>query len=202
MLVNNSRTLKVQTTTPDDNGDLIVIEFPYDHILKYSGTLKNMIQDIGDDSIDAVIPLQFKAKYLSTILEWVTYHGANPTAYDIFNKDDDDDDDDDDSHSPFDKKEKLEMNEIVEFDINLFSKIHVSDIFELTLITDFLDMKNMLDRMCRYIATQLAGKSTQQMRDYLGVENDFTPEEEEAIRQEWITKPTEPQLQEAQPSES
>lgn len=58
------------------------------------------------------------------------------------------------------------------------------ELFEMTIATNYLNIPCLLDALCKRIAQMLSGKSVEEMRIFLNVENDFSPEEEEAISKE------------------
>jgi S-phase kinase-associated protein 1 len=58
------------------------------------------------------------------------------------------------------------------------------NVFRLIMAANFLDMKPLLDMGCKYIANLIRGRSAEQIRQTLGLVNDFTPQEEERIRKE------------------
>lgn len=55
---------------------------------------------------------------------------------------------------------------------------------KLANVSDFLMISKLLEKITSYYANLLKGKSTQEMRDILGVEGDFTPQEQEKIQKE------------------
>ena len=65
-----------------------------------------------------------------------------------------------------------------------FLEMDYSLLIELIMASNYLDMKNLLDLTCAKIANLIKGKSPEQIKDMFGIENDFTPEEEEKIREE------------------
>tara|TARA_B100001248_G_scaffold260424_1_gene248584 strand:- start:652 stop:843 length:192 start_codon:yes stop_codon:yes gene_type:complete len=62
-------------------------------------------------------------------------------------------------------------------------------LFELILAANFIDLQPLLDLACAQVATQIKGKTPEEIRQTFNIENDFTPEEEEQIREEnkWCT---------------
>ena len=65
----------------------------------------------------------------------------------------------------------------------------ISSIINMCLLFDFqaanyLNIKSLLDLVCQTVADMIKNKSPQQIREIFNIKNDFTPEEEEAIRKE------------------
>ena len=58
------------------------------------------------------------------------------------------------------------------------------ELFELILAANYMDIKPLLDLTCAKVATMIKGKTPEQIRKQLNIQNDFTPEEEEAVRAE------------------
>lgn len=64
------------------------------------------------------------------------------------------------------------------------SKLPLDKLKGILVASNYLDCKTLLDAGCEAFAKHLVGKSVEELREILGVTNDFTPEEEEAIRKE------------------
>ena len=63
-------------------------------------------------------------------------------------------------------------------------KTDQSTLFNLILAANFLNIKNLLDLGCQTVADMITGKTPEEIRTVLNIENDFTPEEEKEIRKE------------------
>ena len=76
------------------------------------------------------------------------------------------------------------MAEVVpEFDAN-FVDVEQELLFELILAANYMDIKSLLDLTCAKVASMIKGKTPEQIRKTFNIANDFTPEEEEAVRAE------------------
>ncbi len=52
------------------------------------------------------------------------------------------------------------------------------DIIELSYSCSVLGLDDLLNLCCAFLATNIKGKSVQEIRDIFGIENDFSAEEE------------------------
>jgi S-phase kinase-associated protein 1 len=57
-------------------------------------------------------------------------------------------------------------------------------LIESIMAANFLNIKDMLDLTCACVASMIKGKTPEQIRALFNIENDFTPDEEEKIREE------------------
>uniref|UniRef100_A0ACD5UL45 Uncharacterized protein n=1 Tax=Avena sativa TaxID=4498 RepID=A0ACD5UL45_AVESA len=64
------------------------------------------------------------------------------------------------------------------WDKEFVSKLDVNDLFDVILAANYLDYEGLLDLICKAVADLIEGRTTEQIRATLGIENDFTPEEE------------------------
>jgi S-phase kinase-associated protein 1 len=56
--------------------------------------------------------------------------------------------------------------------------------FAIILAANYLDLKDLLEFMGKYIASTIKGKTPEELRKMFGIVNDFTPEEEARVRAE------------------
>ncbi|XP_055328774.1 S-phase kinase-associated protein 1-like [Paramacrobiotus metropolitanus] len=142
-------------------------------VVKLSGTIKNMLEDLGladeghNQSEDEVVPLPMvTGAILKKVLAWAEYHKNDPLA----TRESDDD-------------TSKRTDDIVQWDSE-FLKVDQGTLFELILAANYLDMKGLLDVCCKTVANMIKGKSPEEIRRTFNIKNDFTPEEEEAVRKE------------------
>ncbi|KAF3325566.1 SKP1-like protein 1B [Carex littledalei] len=65
-----------------------------------------------------------------------------------------------------------------------FVNVDQAIIFDLIRAADYLAIQGLMDLTCKKVADQMANKSPQEIRKLFNIENDYTPEEEAAVRQE------------------
>lgn len=71
-----------------------------------------------------------------------------------------------------------------DWDLSFFSPLDQATLYELIKAANYLHIEDLLNKGCKRVATLIAGKTPQEMRIILGIENDLTPEEVEAIQKE------------------
>lgn len=125
---------------------------------KMSQTIKHMIEDgCADDGI----PLpNVPAKILSMLIEYCNKHVADA-----------------------DKASAGEKEELKSFDAS-FVTVDQATLFEIILAANFLSIKGLLDLGCQTVADNIKDKSVEEVRKIFNIENDFTKEEEDAIRKD------------------
>ncbi len=86
-------------------------------------------------------------------------------------------------HDKILKKECDEQN--VEEYYKEFVKMEDQQIFDMIMATNYMDIKCLLEVLCKHIAEEIKKcKTTEDIRTRFGIVNDFTPEEEKQIREE------------------
>ncbi|KAL9616793.1 MAG: hypothetical protein Q9160_008356 [Pyrenula sp. 1 TL-2023] len=155
-----SQRLMLQSS---DNVDLEVER----KVAERSVLIKNMIDDLGSDSITDPIPIpNVNEAVLRKVLEWCDHHKDDPPAT---NEDDSD--------------SRKKTTDIEEWD-QKFMQVDQEMLFEIILAANYLDIKPLLDVGCKTVANMIKGKSPEEIRKTFNIQNDFTPEEEDQIRRE------------------
>lgn len=80
-------------------------------------------------------------------------------------------------------KSKIFSDNVSEWDDN-FLDVERDELMGLLQAADYLDMKGLLLLCSAKIAHNIRGMSTEEMREYLNIKNDFTPEEEAQVKRE------------------
>lgn len=139
-------------------------------VIAASTTIKNMMDQIDITSEDDdPIPLQnVTGSILKRVIAWASYHRGSSA--DNHNKDD------------CDAAEKRSDN-ISAWDSD-FLKVDQGTLFELLLAANYLGIEGLLDAACKTVANQIRGKGPDEIRKTFNIINDFTPEEEEAVKHE------------------
>jgi len=129
-----------------------------------SELVKTMVEG---DKEEKEIPLpNVKATTLSKVVEYMKYHCENPAK---------------EIEKPL---KSANMAEVVpQWDAD-FVDVDQELLFELILAANYMDIKPLLDLTCAKVASMIKGKTPEQIRKAFNIQNDFTPEEEEAVRAE------------------
>ncbi|KAJ7953162.1 SKP1-like protein [Quillaja saponaria] len=123
-----------------------------------SQTIRNIVEE---DWIDNGIPLpNVTSKILAKVIEYCKKHVENSSA-----------------------EERISEEDLKAWDAD-FVKIDQATLFDLILAANYLNIKNLLDLTCQTVADMMKGKTPEEIRKTFHIKNDFTPEEEEAVRRE------------------
>lgn len=120
--------------------------------------LKNMIDDTGVPTLPIPLP-NISARVLTLIIDYLQYR--------VLPKGDDD---------------------IKAWDAEFVAMVDVPTLCQLATAASYLNIENLTGLTTQTIANMMKGKSVEELRDMFNIENDFTPEEEEEVRQEnqWL----------------
>jgi S-phase kinase-associated protein 1 len=138
-------------------------------VAKMSNTLKDLIEDAG---IEVPIPVpNVTARILEKVIAYCEYHIEHPDPVEV-----------EAENKEAENKEKR-SDDIIPWDRD-FCNVDQSTLFEMILAANYLNIQSMLDVTCKTVANMIKGKTPEEIRKTFNIENDFTPEEEEAIRKE------------------
>jgi len=118
------------------------------------------VKNALESSSRGEIPLlELNSEILAKIIKFTKYHIENPL------KDDDN---------------------MTQWDVEFFK--NESSLFDIIEAANYLEYKDLLNEACRGVANLIKGKSVDEIREYFGVKNDYSPEEIEQIQKEneWI----------------
>lgn len=151
------------------DGEIVDVDI---EVAKMSSTLRNMIEDLGldDEDDEEVLPLRNLSKdTLVRVVEWATRHKEDPYQPDE------------------DETVEVKAKDIDQWDRDFFA-VDQAILLNLINAAYYLNLQVMLEIGCHVVADLIKDKTTEEIREYLEIENDFTPEEEEALRKEnaWI----------------
>ncbi|GLT25428.1 hypothetical protein SLA2020_005570 [Shorea laevis] len=138
------------------DGEIFEVE---EYVAEQFEVVKNLIEDCDDDR---EIPLNnVDGKTLAKMIEWCK------------------------KHADYGKGKKMEEEdaELKKWDVE-FLDVHLSVLYDYIMAANFLEIKVLLEQICDKVANMIRGKTPEQIRKILCIKNDFTPEQEEAIRKD------------------
>ena len=134
--------------------------FPVDvEIAKQSVIIKTMLEDLGMDEEDDedVVPLpNVNAAILKKVIEWATYHKDDPPLPED------------------DENKEKRTDDICSWDAD-FLKVDQGTLFELILAANYLDIKGLLDVICKTIAKMIKGKTPEEIRKTFNIKKTSLP---------------------------
>ncbi|CAL9248693.1 unnamed protein product [Arabidopsis halleri] len=138
---------------------------------------------IEDDCVIKSIPLQnVTGKTLSMVLEYCKKHVDDVVDDDVVPESTEAHDASEETKKKVDDveaKKKLDA-----WDAEFMKDLNMETIFNIILAANYLNVKGLLDLTCQTVADHIKDKTPEEVRVIFNIENDFTPEEEEAIRKE------------------
>ncbi|KQJ94093.1 SKP1-like protein 1 [Brachypodium distachyon] len=131
-----------------------------------SGTIRIMVED---DCAGGVIPLpQVTGRILSRVIDYCNKHYADPDAAAAAAAD------------PFSSGDPV----LDRFDGDFVGGLDQDTLFDIMVAANYLEVQRLLDLTCKTVADQIRGKTVEEMREHFHVVNDYTEEEEKAVRRE------------------
>ena len=144
-----------------EEGEFIEVE---EDIATMSVLVKSMIDDSGNEE-DIPLP-NVKKHTLEKVIEFCQHHKEDPLQ---------------DIEKPL---KTNNIKDVVSPWYGEFVDVKIEELYEIILAANYLDIKPLLEVTCAAVAAMMKGKSIEEIRELFNIENDFTPEEEEQIREE------------------
>jgi S-phase kinase-associated protein 1 len=155
---------------PDGDEQLVLVSQEQEKftVSQKVAMMSELVKTVAEgDKEEKEIPLpNVKGTILSKVVQYMRYHCDNP-AQEI--------------EKPL---KSANMAEVVSHWDADFVDVDQELLFELILAANYMDIKPLLDLTCAKVASMIKGKTPEQIRKTFNIQNDFTPEEEEAVRAE------------------
>eukprot|EP00695_Tsukubamonas_globosa_P001321 TRINITY_DN231_c0_g2_i1.p1 TRINITY_DN231_c0_g2~~TRINITY_DN231_c0_g2_i1.p1 ORF type:complete len:162 (+),score=88.58 TRINITY_DN231_c0_g2_i1:67-552(+) len=134
-------------------------------VAKMSEVFADLIADAPSDEKPQIPVPNVSGPVLKKVLEYCEHHWNNRA-------------------EEIEKPLKGKIEDVISDFDKKYLEIDQSLLIELILAANFLNIKDLLDLTCAKVASMIKGKTPEEIRQMFGIENDFTPEEEEKIREE------------------
>ena len=136
-------------------------------VAEMSQAVLNMVEDTETDTV----PLpNVDGKTLSKVIEYCKRHvdaEREKTANEKKAADD-----------PTKKTSATIDNEIADWEEKVFLDVHQSELFDVILAANYMNIKTLLDLGCKRVANMIKGKTPEEIRKQFNIKNDFALEEE------------------------
>ncbi|KAI0837620.1 E3 ubiquitin ligase complex SCF subunit scon-3 [Hypoxylon sp. FL0890] len=180
-------------------------------VAKKSQILLDLMEDLDEEETQHPVPVQVDAETLKKIVQWCELlieeekatqeneqekkerkekekESENSEDNNESNPRDDTDgsydSDSSDPRGPFFTPRHKGLVELPDWTKDFFKALTQEEAFAIINAANFLDIQLLIEYTAKHIADQIKGMTTEQMREYFNIENDFTPEEENRIRRE------------------
>jgi S-phase kinase-associated protein 1 len=154
--------------TKDETLKLVSQEDERFAVPKKVAMMSELVKTMAEgDKEENEIPLpNVKGAVLSKVVQYMRYHADQPPK---------------EIEKPLKSANMAEV--VCQWDAD-FVDVDQEMLFELILAANYMDIKPLLDLTCAKVASMIKGKTPEQIRKTFNIQNDFTPEEEEAVRAE------------------
>ncbi|KAI0149767.1 E3 ubiquitin ligase SCF complex, Skp subunit [Hypoxylon sp. NC0597] len=164
---------------------------------KKSQLFTDLMEDLAEEETELPIPIQADKETLEKVVQWCqiqvqhedeeakrTAKEANEEANDKDVVDASASSTDSDPDGPYVTPADHAITVIPSWAKGFFAELSRDETFAVITAANFLDIPLLLEYSAKHIANNIKGMSTEQMREFFNIENDFSPEEEERIRRE------------------
>ncbi|KAJ2453798.1 hypothetical protein EV183_001995 [Coemansia sp. RSA 2336] len=153
------------------DGSIFTVE---QDIIEQLGTLRNFLNTSGPTDTPIPVP-NISGPILSRVIDYCNHHRNDSSR----RKPRESVPDESDSSEAAIARAIAQMDD---YDME-FCKVDQGTLFDLILAANFLDIQPLMDLVGYTVANKMKGKSVEEIRSTFNVKNDFTPEEEQAVRQ-------------------
>ncbi len=131
-------------------------------VANQSNLLKALLENVDEHDNDIPIPA-VTGPTLKRVIEHATRHCA-----------------------PIDKNIKAgdEAAALEQWDKTFLGELSKQEVDDLLIASNYLDMANLLNLLCKHVAEIIKTMDVQEIRDYFGMPSDLTPEEQAQIEEE------------------
>ncbi|XBW35583.1 hypothetical protein QEN19_001157 [Hanseniaspora menglaensis] len=174
ILINNllQQTKEAKTSSSSTNAPSSLIDDINDIDDEEDEVASNVSGEADQENIVIPIP-NVRSSILTKIIKWLEHHKKDPViSFSSSNNTSSTSTDDLRRTDPLDEWDKQ------------FFTMDQEMMYEIILASNYLNIPQLLDSGCKMIANMIRGKSAEEIRQIFNIENDFTKEEEEAIRRE------------------
>uniref|UniRef100_A0A915K0D2 Skp1-related protein n=1 Tax=Romanomermis culicivorax TaxID=13658 RepID=A0A915K0D2_ROMCU len=144
--------------------------FPVDvKMARLSHTLATMLDDLchqssGSEEEIIILP-NISTPILKKVVEWFEHYKNNPPVVPEYDE------------------EERRSDDVPAWDAQFLVVDH-DTLFGIIKASNYLDIKGLLTSSCKTLANMIKGRPAEEVRATFNLKNDFTPEEEEAIKKE------------------
>ncbi|XP_050234271.1 SKP1-like protein 1A [Mercurialis annua] len=141
-----------------------------------SKTIKHLIEDTcssDENGAVTVVPLSnVTAKIMAKTVEFLKKHHEISSSQEIVSHTSTYENESDRNLADYDKEFVMEVSGDQEL------------LFGLIMAANYLEIKSLLDVLCKAVAEMMKGKKPEEIRKTFHIVNDYTPEEEDEVRRE------------------
>ena len=130
-------------------------------VANMSGIVRGMLDDLGDD-VQVELPNVTKAAMARTLEYCINHQRINDATVDAA------------------------ATKQMGHDLMAEISHDMSALLELTNVANYLDIEELRDAACDFLAQMIDGKSTEEIRVLLNMASDFSEEEELAMQNDWL----------------
>ncbi|KAL2015158.1 hypothetical protein VTK56DRAFT_6190 [Thermocarpiscus australiensis] len=163
------------------NGKVFVVERV---AAEQAGVIQTLVGDFDESELGkSVIPLLIDVSddCLAKVFKWMEHHKGDDQNNAASKKTEAADQEvGDNKPDTMDEPAKLTA-----WDKAMFDAVDSQMLYEILITANYLDIKPLVEMGCQVVADMIRGKTTQEIREILGLEDDLTPEQREAVRKEY-----------------